>query len=275
MINNVKGISFVSVLVGLAISGIVAATISALYENMTRLNFRANVTAEVDNLQRYVQGVLAQPRLCRHALKTAAGTPPSMPTSTAPTPLGYIQVFNGDPGTTPVRIAETGMALANRVTLTSLALRHRDNNGDEVGEFTSGVLSVIDTVEHRVFPAEVVMTFTWPAGPDSTMVGGKVLQTRKIPLMVTQRVSDSQIVLCDTLENSINQADCQASCPAPGVDWTGRDCTMVGYLEDVDTQGEPICKCIEVCSPEPTGPPDTSTHLTLDPGPSGANSSSN
>jgi hypothetical protein len=117
-----------SVLVAVAIAGIIAATLATLYENMTALMLRSNVSAEVDNLQRYLQGVLSQRELCQHAMRDAVDTAVTpgnkivFPmTDSARVNVPVIQIRN-DAMANGVLALQTNSALTPQLTIASIEL---------------------------------------------------------------------------------------------------------------------------------------------------------
>jgi hypothetical protein len=265
-----RGMGLVGVLVAVAILGIIAATLSTLYQNMTSFMTRSNVVMDAENFERYVTGVVSQQSLCAQAFRTAGGQPPvwqwPMASGAFIPTMGYadfdrIQV-DADPAAAPAAVT-VASDLAGDAPLNTL------NNGLVISRFfirnktvpgTTNPMPYTTTTDstgttYRVFNAELVIQFdpVRLAG-----VPGGALKDRVIPLTVLTDNLDlsAPIRKCDAANRDINVVDCTApnittptnpSSTCPPLASQDPTCVYVGYVGQVNATGTVTCKCTPIC----------------------------
>ena len=252
-----------AVLVAVAITGVIAMVLASLYENMNELMLRANVTAEADNLQRYVQGVLSQQVLCKNALVQNDGTIAQVPGDGARTQLLKIQIDNDlAVAPPPVDAVARGAMLNSNLSVNNIYLRNRDqnqnNDSDDNQDFVD---TTVNSAPARTYRLEAVLEFQM-AG---RLLGGSALRPRAIPLVATALNSDNRILFCDYSDPSLNPAHrCDvADCP-PVLNDDGEPCTLISFVIGIDNDGKVKCGCRPLHCPRDgtPGTPSTSPGTT-------------
>src|SRR5665213_1753611 len=130
IVKKISGMSLVAVLVAIAVLGVIAATLTALFGNLSGVVLRGNIETQERNVINYVRILLAQPAVCDYALR--AGPFPDknpdvvwnfvgVPTSQAE--LDHIEInTNGGPNPPAVAIFK-GETLSPDLSISRIYLR--------------------------------------------------------------------------------------------------------------------------------------------------------
>ncbi len=276
-VKSQRGMTLIGVLIAVAVMGIVAATLASIYEGMTRVMQRASIQSETDNLQRFVQGVLAQKGLCDHAIRASYNGAPIQwdPVATNSISVQMLQLWNlqADAVATRLVSAEQSVnpltgAQYNRITpalyVSSIKIQTRDTNSDGTPEAPSVTNVVKNNGETwRAIPLDVVIQFSGPGG--STPWLGGAFRARTIPIMgvfdTTSHLQECDVVVaenkqisCDLTRAVTDQGyGTSDNCPVvtcPGGPQKG--IAVIAYMDGFDNNNQPKCNCQRVCGSGPS-----------------------
>lgn len=251
-----SGMSLISVLVSVAIMAVLGAVLTTLFGNMGSLMIRANVTADADNLVRYVQDILSQPNLCGNALVNAAGTNITFGTTNpSSVAVDHVQIWDGT--ASPKTLAlQSNSSISPQLRVTNIILR------EPILALNEGAPSRVPIVQTPAGggPAVALLAITtkleidYQIG-DSTgtaiKLAGGGIKSKTAELVVVVPVGGGPIQSC--YQDQKTQA-VSIACSGPG-NLTGPDCLPPGagchkfyYISGFDLGGLPICKCTQVCN---------------------------
>lgn len=259
----------ISVLAALAITGVIAAALAAVYENMANLMVRSNLMSEVENLDSFIRGVVSNPVRCQYAMRNDATvgaaslvwSTPGVNSAANEMVVNYIRIYNG---TGNISVAATSQGSGKWINpnnirglfVNKIYLRPRDTDGDGVGNgSTTPVTAVMrappgsTTAEayQQYTSTELVLDIGVPAG---VSVHGGVFRPIVIPLVVYRRVSTGSVDYCESQDLNTQAVICTAlnsitNCSGPPP--FGKTCSPIYYVSGVDAQGRPVCTCSQNC----------------------------
>lgn len=258
VIGNSRGISLVAALIAVAVVGMLAATIATLADNMTLFMKRANINAEADNLQRFIQGLMSQTNLCKRALRMGDDTTMvTWPAPGATNPVGRVLLvqLDGAGGTIPIVVAAPGMRIAPGLLVSGLRVRAVDTNGNGVadGPDISSQATRIGDQDRFVYRAQLLIHLRY----DDTvlnLLGGWALRERVVNFNagVGNNGGGDVILDCDAADTIPLFKRCPASDPTacgaainPFTDFAGDPCPWYGYVGGFLPDGTPSCTCAQ------------------------------
>jgi hypothetical protein len=295
-IKNKYGMSMVAVLIAVALFGVVIATVTALFGNLSSFVQRKTIDAQERNTVNYVRTLLAQPNICDYALRAAPtlnDTPNVVfnfvgnPTATGD--LDHIEINPNGSGVSPAIAVQKG-ALTPNLQITRIYLRLPNAS---LGESIVGVGTTqpivrtyqvgTDPAAPQSFdttPAKLVIRFVYSQGGLSKLFGTPVREQTTDVVVAVDRVNHF-VSFCHQMQDvpatSVNLV-CNGShlypgepdCP-PAI----QPCMALYYIGGFDAMGTAMCKCMTSCQgnvavvpPPPTpGPGPGPGPVTPGPGP--------
>lgn len=245
------GYSLIEVMIAIAVLGVVAAAMAALWENMANMTIRSKANQAADALARDVQSILNQPEACDNALH-AVGPDLIWDFTVQPTvQVDRIETTGG------LVVLRRGLPVpANAVlTLEDMFLREPVNDPgftwegaiSRVGRTIGRVNPFIAPVAKTIVVAKLVMRFrhTSPVATyqlrDRTANVTVVVDdaTKKVEFCFLNRPIEARNFVCD-----IGLAN---SCEPPVGPAVPAGCVVVYYISGFTQSAEPICACKVTC----------------------------
>jgi len=262
------GDSLVSVMVTVAIVGIIVMVLISLSGNLSSVSTRMNQKTEVDNFRRYVRGTIMNPSRCQYAFRNSNLTSapalrwdnPQSATNNNELNLGFIRSYTGS-GSLEVVAATSGVERfldrsVRNLFVSRIYLRPRDFNGDGVGDGAAVSPSVINRpapgatvgTPYEAYPnAEIVIDI---ASTTPSLFGG-ALRPLVFPLIVYRQVSTGTIDYCEPVERITQHLSCdalQAQKDGNPCVYTAGTCeTPIIYVKGMNADSTPICACKVNC----------------------------
>jgi hypothetical protein len=238
---NSRGMSLMSVLVGVALAGIVAAILSAVFSNISFLGVRSSQLSDADNLIRYIKGVLGRTSTCNGALRAAGpGYGPLVWLDvTNPVEVFRIQLPSGVP------VVDKGQCLNPRLCVNKIEVRQPLGPPREGAPLATPWIGPLDT-NYTIYSAVVDILFD-SGGPNPMAMGGNI-KRRTIAVNLARRNLDGVVNLCyqDQQVPALNK-DCTVANTIPDCPLTAAPCKKTYFISGFDAVGVPKCKCQITC----------------------------
>jgi hypothetical protein len=262
--------TLVSVLVAVALLGILAATLAAIFGNMSGLYVRSNVGSEVQNMTRLVQSVVNQPNLCDYSLRatayaaTAPNTPyladwvwdTSVPANSLPgfrIPLDHIEINPGGTYSSQALVLHAGDTISPNLIIKNIYLRPSDPAMGEAASVVSKMKVKVGTPAvsktFTTISAKLVLEYSVPGGTLGVAAGGSLKPG--VVDVTLQLDPGNGYAFAGCYQGQTIQAVnvvCSSTnfkppdCPAPT-----EPCSKMYYVSGFDDDGNAICRCQIVC----------------------------
>lgn len=239
---NQRGEGLISVLISVAILGILVVTLVSLYQIYGAMMNKSLLRREADNLIYKVRGQISRRVMCQASL---AGNTWDGTTDTD------IVIRDGS-GV----IAQTGMPLAGGHLLMNRVFIRRfqvDTNADNVRENIDAVApATVGEADFRAQGGEIVIQFRLAGAAVGT---GELAERRAAVMVIVDPVAPFTIRDCDVNEESTHYKICNMPqdalddgfpCGPPPV--SAAECSPYIYVGSIDATGESKCHCTWSCA---------------------------
>jgi hypothetical protein len=273
-IENPTGMSLVAVLAAVAIMGIIAATLTALFGNLSSVTSRANLEAQENQITNYVKLLLAQPALCDYAMRAtgAIGAGPNVQWDFKGNPaakglINHIEINqNGLAGAAAAMALQVNTSPTTSIKVTSIYLRlpnaalGEDVTGTPAGP---GPLPTVNRIYKLdadpapvsnlfdVTPAKLVIRYELQNG--SIFLGSPVRETTVDVTVAVDQTANHYVAFCKQLQDTSSTVDmsCDGNhlypgspdCPVDGADY----CRPLYFIAGFDALGTAMCRCQTSC----------------------------